>query len=207
MSAIRQHERSEYWDSIYRSRDRESVSWFQRTPATSLDLVLRNGRTPASVIDVGAGASTLVDHLLGAGVPDVTLLDVSAEALQRTSDRLGHDPRVHLVVSDVTSWAPDRTFETWHDRATLHFLTDPADRAAYADVAAAAVAPGGRAVIGTFAADGPDACSGLAVRTYTADELATVLGEHFELEHTTDEIHHTPAGDEQHFVWVVMRRR
>lgn len=159
------------------------------------------------MIDVGAGDSTLVDHLLAAGVEHVTLLDISKEALQRTSARLDHDPRVEVVVADITACTPSRRFAAWHDRATLHFLTDPTEVQAYARAAAAAVEPGGRAVIGTFSDDGPESCSGLRVRRYSTSELAAVFVHDFELDLTMHETHLTPAGVAQRFVWVVMTRR
>lgn len=199
-------ERRAHWDEVYRTREPSEVSWFQRQPSTSVELLLRDG-VPTSVIDIGAGDSTLVDHLLDAGVHGVTLLDVSAEALQRAWNRVGRDERVHLIEADITRWQPSRRFQAWHDRATLHFLADPAELAAYARAAAAAVEPRGRAVIGAFGADGPDSCSGLPVTRYTSAELAAVFAPDFELDHTTDEIHRTPSGVEQHFVWVVLTRR
>lgn len=205
MVAVRP-ERRVHWDDVYRTRAANELSWFQRQPGTSVELLLREGM-PTSVIDIGAGESTLVEHLLDAGVHDVTLLDISAEVLHRTWDRVGHDERVHLVVSDITSWQPTRRFHAWHDRATLHFLGDPAERAAYASAAAAGVEPGGHAVIGTFGTDGPDSCSGLPVTRCTAADLAALFTRDFALAHTTDEIHRTPGGVEQHFVWVVLTRR
>lgn len=196
-----------YWDEVYSSKRADEVSWFQREPVQSMDLLRRDGRLPASVIDVGAGESVLVDHLLDGGVEDVTLLDVSGEALQRTVERLGNPPSVRTVVADVTTWRPERQYAAWHDRAVLHFLTDEAERQAYARVAAAAVQPGGSAVIGVFACDGPDSCSGLPVQRFDVDGLVALLGDDFELERVGDEHHVTPWGSDQHFVWVAMRRR
>lgn len=199
--------RGDYWDAIYRARRAEEVSWYQRVPVMSLQMLFADGASPASVVDVGAGESRLVDHLLVAGVEEVTLLDVSQDAVRRTWERLGRDPRVHFVATDVTTWRPTEQFDAWHDRATFHFLTGADERAAYARTAAGAVVPGGRCIIGTFAADGPDACSGLSVQRHTADDIAAEFADAFDLEHTADEDHVTPGGAHQHFVWVVLRRR
>lgn len=196
----------EHWDSVYSGKRSEEVSWFQREPVRSMELLSAGGAWPRSVLDVGAGDSLLGDRLLAAGVEDLTLLDLSATALERALDRLGHPAGVRTVVTDVTTWQPDRTWEAWHDRAVLHFLVDDADRANYAQVATRAVEPGGRAVIGVFAPDGPESCSGLPVRRQSATEIAALLGGGFRLEQVTDERHLTPWGAVQHFTWVMLRR-
>jgi hypothetical protein len=133
--------------------------------------------------------------------------DVSEEALAALRRRLPDAPDVRCVVADVTTWEPDRTWEAWHDRAVFHFLVDPADRSAYAATAARAVAPGGIAVLGTFAPDGPERCSGLPTARYDADALAAELGDRFQLERSEREEHVTPSGAVQPFTWVVLRRR
>ncbi len=203
-----------HWDEVYRTKAVDSVSWYQPTASTSLRLLHLSaapGDRPGSVVDVGAGASTLVDGLLDAGVTDLTVLDVSAAALETTRRRLEERPAratgVRLVCCDVLDWRPGRTYDAWHDRAVLHFLTDPADRRRYVETATAAVAPGGVLVLGGFAPDGPTHCSGLPTVRRSAAELAGELAAGFDLEHAEREEHHTPGGDVQAFTWVRLRRR
>jgi SAM-dependent methyltransferase len=198
--------RDEHWDDVYRTKAHDEVSWFQTEPTTSLRLLLKHEPAPASVIDVGAGTSALPDALVAAGVGDVTVLDVSEAALATVSERLAAVPPEAFVVADVTAWTPPRTWAAWHDRAVFHFLTDAADRAAYVAAARAALGPGGFAVIATFAADGPEMCSGLPTARYDADALAAEFGDGFALEHAERELHRTPAGAGQAFTWVVLRR-
>ena len=193
----------EHWDGVYGSKDTREVSWFQPSAAVSARLVRRQ---PGSVVDVGAGASVLVDELLAAGRSDLTLLDVSGAALAETRRRLG--PRadeVAFVVGDVLDWDPGRTFDCWHDRAVFHFLTDPARQQRYVATAARAVRPGGVVVLGTFGPDGPTSCSGLPTARWAAEDLAGAFGDPFSLEHAETEAHYTPWGSEQQFTWVVLR--
>lgn len=198
--------RDEHWDDVYRTKALDEVSWFQAEPSTSLRLLLGTQPAPTSVIDVGAGASALADALVAAGVDDVTVLDVSEAALATVRERLADLPPDAFVVADITDWTPERTWDAWHDRAVFHFLTDPDDRAAYVAAARAALRPGAVAVIATFAADGPEMCSGLPTARYDADALAAELGDGFVLEHAEREVHRTPAGADQAFTWVVLRR-
>jgi rhodanese-related sulfurtransferase len=195
--------RAPHWDDVYRTRNLERVSWFQDNPATSLRLV---ESTPGSVIDAGAGTSTLVDHLLDAGRTDITVLDVSEAALALTRRRLGDAADgVTCEVADVVSWSPGRQYDVWHDRATFHFLTDPAHRRRYVDLVNDAVATNGVLVLGTFAEDGPTRCSSLPTARYSAADLAGLFSDRFTLEHEEREAHPTPAGDAQAFTWVTLR--
>lgn len=195
-----------HWEQVYAEKGREDVSWFEETPETSARLILADG-VPASVVDVGAGASTLPDVLLEAGVEHVTLVDLSLSALALTQARLDHlANRVDTVVGDVLAWTPDRTFEVWHDRAVFHFLTEESDRTAYGDVLRRALAPGGRVVVATFAEDGPEQCSGLPVCRYSVEDLAAELGEGFALVHAERVEHTTPWGTVQPFNALVLRR-
>ena len=131
---------ADHWDAVFASRDLDAVSWFEKTPAHSVELLRQQ---PGSVIDIGAGASRLPDALLAEGREDITLLDISQEALAVTRERLGSaDGRVAYVVSDVLAWEPSRTYDVWHDRAVFHFLTEPANQAAYVDLAARTLSPG-----------------------------------------------------------------
>lgn len=195
---------SEHWNAVYGTKSAHEVSWFQADPATPLRLLAAHAPVPASVVDVGTGASLLADRLMDGGWRDVTVLDVSEEALAVVRGRLGG--RVTAVVADVLRWSPERTFDAWHDRAVFHFLVDPADRDRYVAVAQAAVARDGVLVVGTFAADGPEQCSGLPTARYDAEELAALF-RGFVLEHAEREEHVTPWGATQPFTWVVLRRR
>lgn len=164
--------------------------------------------TDAAVIDVGGGASVLVDELLGAGFGDVTVLDVSESALGTARRRLGAAAHaVRWLATDLLAWSPSRRYSLWHDRAVFHFLVAEDQRVRYLEVLSEALAPGGHVVIATFAADGPLTCSGLPVRRYSPVELATELGAGFETVTTRREDHLTPAGAIQPFTWVLARRR
>lgn len=195
-----------HWDEVYGSTPLHAVSWFEARPETSLRLLAQTSPAGGPVVDVGAGASFLADALLDTGWSDVTVLDVSAEALDVVRERLaGRD--VSYVVTDVLAWQPDRGYAAWHDRAVLHVLTDVDDRRAYVDVAGAAVVPGGAAVLGVFAEDGPSQCSGLPTARHSAAALEELFAPSFVLEHAEREEHVTPAGVVQPFTWVVLRRR
>ena len=158
-------ERGEHWESIYSASPFSQVSWYEREPATSLRLIEEIAAGPsAAVIDIGAGASSLVDRLLAGGFRDVTVLDISRRALDEVRRRLGERALpVTFIVQDVLRWAPDRQYDIWHDRAVFHFLTEPSEREAYVDLAARSIRSGGVLVVATFAADGPTHCSGLPV--------------------------------------------
>lgn len=196
---------AEHWDGVWADRAGAAVSWYEPVPATSLRLI--GPPVPdGAVVDVGAGASTLVDHLLDAGWSHVTVVDVAGHALAEVRERLGEREGADLVVGDLLEWRPDRLYDVWHDRAVFHFLLDPADRARYVGSAAAALRPGGAVVLGTFAEDGPQACSGLPTARYGAAELAALFAPLLDLEHAERVEHRTPSGVVQPFTWVVLRR-
>lgn len=199
--------RQAHWDDVYRTKGETSVSWFQETPAPSLELMALVGATRRSaIIDIGGGASRLVDCLVSRGYEDVTVLDLSAAALTHARTRLGdRADRVAWIVADVTAWEPSRTYDVWHDRAAFHFLTEPADRAAYVDRLRRALRHGGHAIIGTFAPDGPEKCSGLPVARHDATSLATLLGTGFVLVDTRRHEHATPWGATQRFQFSTFR--
>lgn len=199
---------AEHWEEIYATRAIDEVSWYQREPATSIRLVEASApERSAAIVDVGSGASRLVDRLLADGYRVVTLVDVSIHALETVRARLGaSSDRVTFVASDVLDWAPQHQYDVWHDRATFHFLTDDRDRARYVDLAARAVQPGGALIIATFAADGPTHCSGLPVLRHEAKDLAAAFGAAFTLASSEREEHVTPAGVLQPFTWVVLHR-
>jgi SAM-dependent methyltransferase len=195
-----------HWDDVYGTKQVDSVSWFQSVPEVSLRLVTSVGQPSSAFIDVGAGASTLIDELADRGWTDLTVLDVSAEAIRVRAAAAG-GTKVEMIVSDVLLFELERAFDIWHDRAVLHFLTDPADVARYVEVATRAVLPGGHLVIGTFAQDGPTQCSGLPTVRYDAEALTAVFGDVFTLVHSEREEHRTPWDAVQPFTWVVLRRR
>lgn len=202
-------ERAAHWDGMYTRRGDTEVSWFAAEPVVSLELIDAAGADPLlPALDVGAGASRLVDGLLRRGFADVTALDVSDDGLAHTRARLGAAAdRVRWVVTDLLDWAPDRSLGLWHDRAVFHFLTDPADRARYRELLAAAMAPGGLVVVGAFAADGPEYCSGLPTVRYTCEGLAAALGAGLRVVASRREEHRTPAGAVQPFTWLALRAR
>ena len=201
-------DRKSHWQAVYTTKAEHEVSWFQENPAPSLELIdLLRPRPESAIVDIGGGVSRLVDSLLARGFHDVTVLDISAAALDATRARLGKQAsRVQWVVADVTKWSPARTFDVWHDRAAFHFLTDPADRSAYVSRMKQAIKPGGHAIIATFAIDGPEKCSGLPVHRYDAAGLAGELGEGFELLDSRRHDHSTPWKSSQPFQFCTFRR-
>jgi 2-polyprenyl-3-methyl-5-hydroxy-6-metoxy-1,4-benzoquinol methylase len=194
----------EHWEKVYQTKQPQAVSWFQVHATRSLELI-RSIETPldASIIDVGGGASTLVDDLLHDGFNQVTVLDLSDSALEVARHRLGvSGAGVSWLAGDIRNVnLPEHTYDIWHDRAVFHFLTDPADRAAYVRQVMKSVKQGGHVIVATFAPDGPEQCSGLPVARYDPNELHGEFGPAFELlEHTSEE-HKTPWGSVQNFVY------
>ena len=194
-------EREKHWQGIYGSKAPDAVSWYEREATTSLEMIEACGlQRDEAIVDVGAGASVLVDGLLAKGFYDVTLLDVSAAALAITKARVGD--RANYVAADVTAWKPERAYALWHDRAVFHFLTDEAARTQYKATLARALRDDGHAVIATFADDGPEKCSGLPVRRYSPDELAAELSPVLSIVESRRVVHVTPWGAEQRFVFA-----
>jgi ubiquinone/menaquinone biosynthesis C-methylase UbiE len=197
-----------HWESVYRTKRVDEVSWFQSTPSVSLELIGRAVPDPsARIIDVGGGASTLVDGLLQHGYADVTVLDVSDTALAKARARLGDSAsRVRWLSADaLTVELPDAQYDLWHDRAVFHFLVDSVDRDAYINQVRRAVRPGGHVLIATFAEDGPTTCSGLPVARYSADKLHAEFDGGFEFVESVREQHRTPSGSLQSFVYCLCR--
>lgn len=198
-----------HWQNIYQTKDERSVSWFQQKPSISLDLIRDSRLAPgASVIDVGGGTSSLADALLEAGY-SVTVLDISEAALSVAKSRLAdRASEVTWIATDVRTWEPAAaTYDLWHDRAAFHFLTAPEDRAAYIARLKQALRRGGSAIIGTFALDGPEKCSGLPVSRYSGESLAQTLGPDFEKIETRADDHQTPSGATQKFQFSRFRKR
>jgi SAM-dependent methyltransferase len=198
-----------HWETIYRTKDVHEVSWFQTEARRSLDLIARIcPDRSAPIIDVGAGASVLVDNLLTAGYENLSVLDLSEAALEISRARLGADSaRVKWIRADVLRvQLGDGAYGVWHDRAVFHFLTDAADRAAYVEQVRRAVRPGGYVLVATFAEDGPEFCSGLPVVRYSAEGLHSEFGTDFLLVRSEHEDHRTPGGGEQSFLYCLCRR-
>jgi len=200
--------RQAHWDAVYTARPEEALSWFEPEPAPSLALIAACNLCPhAKILDVGGGASRLVDALLDRGFDDLTVLDLSPAALARSQARLGDRARqVQWIAGDITTFAPTARYALWHDRAVFHFLTAAVDRAAYVDVLQRAVAPGGSVIVGTFAPDGPARCSGLDVARYDAPGIAAALGPSFALVESQTHDHPTPAGRVQRFTFARLVR-
>jgi SAM-dependent methyltransferase len=193
----------DHWENVYADRNPAEVSWYQSHPQYSLSLIEDTGiGKAASIIDVGGGASTLVDHLLETGYRDVTVFDIARSAIVQAQNRLGNRSQlVTWIEGDITSYSPGQEFDIWHDRAVFHFLTQERDRACYLEVLLKALKPSGQAIIATFSDCGPSQCSGLDVVRYSPETLRQALGQQLRLVETFTEEHHTPGGGLQQFVY------
>ena len=199
-----------HWDSTYKQCGSANVSWFRPHLDLSLGLIRHAAASSqAAIIDVGGGASTLVDDLLAAQYHDVTVLDISAAALAVAKQRLGAAASsVTWLDGDITQMdLPAGRYDVWHDRAVFHFLTSPADRERYVATVKRALRPGGHVIMATFASDGPEKCSGLPVARFDAGSLHAQFGGQFELLDSRREMHLTPTGKEQHFIYCFCRLR
>lgn len=200
-------DRQAHWERVYSTKGEREVSWFEDTPTLSVGLIRDAGvGKEAAIIDVGGGASRLVDCLLSDGQAHVTVLDLSASALEISKARCGQNDHASWIVGDATTWLPDRPYDLWHDRAAFHFLTAADDQNRYVSVLKKALRKGGVAIIGTFATDGPGKCSGLDVVRYDGDGLKAVFGSGFELMALQRHSHTTPSGSIQQFLFGVFRR-
>ena len=197
-----------HWTHVYVAKAPTTVSWYQETPEPSLRALERFGASPSSsLIDVGGGASNLIDALLEQGWQDLTVLDIAAPALEASKARLGaRAEKVSWEVADITDWRPRRKFDLWHDRAVFHFLTEPEQREAYRSALSRGVADGGLVITATFALDGPEKCSGLPVQRYDPVSLAAEIGDRFQLIDGWPEEHVAPWGARQSFNWCAFRR-
>ena len=198
----------QHWEKVYETKAPEDVSWFQIRPALSLKLIAATGLgKDQGIIDVGGGASALVDFLLDAGFTKPAVLDISAASLTHAQKRLGAKAgNVEWFAADVTEFYPPRRFNLWHDRAVFHFLTDKADRQKYVETLSRTLTADGHVIIATFATDGPSKCSGLDVARYDAPGLCAELGNEFRLVEQVDETHVTPWSTEQKFTYFRFAR-
>ena len=197
-----------HWEELYHSTSPGKVSWYQENPATSLDFIEKTGLPKeAPILDVGSGASTLVDQLLLRGYRNLALLDVSTRALLLTRQRLGGKATgVAWHHGDVTRYSLPEQYSLWHDRAAFHFLVEPSDRRAYVTSLRQGLRPQGHLILATFAVGGPTRCSGLDVTQYDTQKITTELGQDFRLIETLEELHQTPAGVEQLFSYFWFTR-
>ena len=198
----------EHWNSIYGRKGADQVSWYRPHLDRSLQFIAEARLSKhAAIIDVGGGASTLVDDLLAQGFENLTVLDLSEGAIAQSKARLG--PRalgVHWLVGDVTTMdLPEHGFDFWHDRAVFHFLTEDSDRTRYVAAVRHALKPGGHIVVATFGLEGPERCSGLPVVRYSPEGIHAQFGSQFAKTGSDDEVHHTPWGSEQEFVYCYCR--
>ncbi len=197
-----------HWEKIYTEKAPDAVSWYRRHLETSLALIEQAAASSsASVIDVGGGESTLVDDLLARGYQNITVLDISQTAIDANKKRLGEaSERVHWLVADIMKVDLEScAYDVWHDRAVFHFLTVTSDRVAYVRQVARAVKPGGHVIVSTFGPEGPAKCSGLDVIRYDAESLHNEFGVHFRLLRSSKELHHTPFGTIQQFLYCYCR--
>ena len=198
----------EHWESIYQTKEPNEVSWYQEKPETSLNLISETGiEKNAKIIDVGAGASELVDNLLALGFRNITALDVSLNALNESKKKLGDRANnVKWIVSDLREFETNERYDLWHDRAVLHFLTEEEDIKRYIELVRTYLKPKGYVIVSTFSVNGPKKCSGLDVKQYSEDSMKTLFTG-FEHIKSFEEEHLTPWGSSQIFIWGVFRKR
>lgn len=198
--------RKKHWETVYETKNPEQVSWTQEIPKTSLEFIHSFGlKKTARIIDIGGGDSKLVDYLLEAGFENISVLDISSKSLEKAKKRLGEKAnKVHWIVSDITEFEPNMTFDVWHDRATFHFLTTTDQIEKYMKIARKSVI--GYMTIGTFSQNGPKKCSGLDIKQYNEEELASVLKDGFDKMKCTTEDHLTPFGTTQNFLFCSFKR-
>jgi ubiquinone/menaquinone biosynthesis C-methylase UbiE len=198
-----------HWENVYKTKDIREVSWFQEHAVHSIELIKHTGVSlGAKIIDVGGGASTLVDDLLDLGYTEITVLDISGEALRRSQDRLGNRAsRVTWLELDISQAELNSNFyDVWHDRAVFHFLTRPDDRHRYVQAVSRSVKTGGHVIVASFGPAGPERCSGLEVVRYSPETMHDEFGSDFELVDSTTQTHHTPSGTDQEFIYCYCRK-
>lgn len=199
----------EHWQQVYETKNSEEVSWYQANPTISLELIEQAGLSKADpIIDIGGGASLLVDHLLRLGYSNLTVLDIAPRALELAKLRLGSRAEsIHWICEDMTEFHAEHGYSLWHDRAVFHFLVDQALRERYLHILRTVLVPGSHLVLATFGPEGPSRCSGLDVLRYSTEDVGALLGPTFQLRRKEIELHQTPAGGFQQFQygwWTVM---
>lgn len=197
-----------HWEKIYREKKTDQLSWYQRYAHLSRTLIESIASDKgAFIIDIGGGASVLVDDLMVAGYRNLTVLDLSEYALENSKKRLGEaaDTVIWKVANVLDAGLPDQAFDVWHDRAVFHFFISGEEQRRYIDGVRKALAPGGHVVIATFAENGPPSCSGMKIQRYSPQTLCAVFGDEFRLIHSVREVHLTPDGRPQDFIYGVFR--
>lgn len=198
-----------HWENIYATKDTQKVGWFQPRPALALSLIEELAIPKDSgIIDIGGGDSYLVDYLLADDYRNVTVLDISAKAIEKAKLRLGEkSEHPNWIISDIREFEPLRPYDLWHDRAAFHFLTAEADIRNYVETAKKGITENGFLIIGTFSEKGPTTCSGLPVRQYTLEELQQTFSPYFEIVKTFNIDHITPSGQSQNYSFCVLRKK
>ena len=201
--------RKKHWEEIYTTKELQDVSWYQMTPETSLQLINKLKLTKnASIIDIGGGDSLLVDHLLDLGYTDITVLDISQQAIDKAKKRLGErQTEVTWIVTDITDFTSQKCYDLWHDRAAFHFLTAQNDINTYASTLSQSIQGNGTAIIGTFSKSGPKKCSGIDIKQYSQNEFEMVFGETFSTKGFINVDHLTPTKKEQNFNFITLEKR
>jgi SAM-dependent methyltransferase len=196
-----------HWETVYETKNPDQVSWTQENPKTSLEFIHSFGlKKTAKIIDIGGGDSKLVDYLLDAGFENISVLDISATALEKAKKRLGEKAnKINWIASDITEFKPNMTFDIWHDRATFHFLTTPDQIKKYMSIARKSV--NGFLTIGTFSQDGPKKCSGLEIKQYNEQQLTSELKNGFNKIKCVTEDHLTPFSTKQNFLFCSFKRK
>ena len=201
-------DRKAHWETVYANKNSTEVSWYQQHPQYSLDLIRETCVDhSAHIIDIGGGASLLIDYMLEDGYQNLSVLDISHSAIEQAKLRLADlADKVTWIEHDITGFLSDETYDVWHDRAVFHFLTDTLDRSSYVHTMSRALKPGAHAIIATFALNGPEKCSGLDVQRYSPDTMIAVLGDSFEFVETINEEHVTPGGTKQNFLYCRFKK-
>jgi len=201
-------DRKKHWGDVYQDKSSSELSWYQKEPKLSLELIRStNAASNDAIIDIGAGTSVLVDYLKKEHYTNLTVLDISENAIAIAKKRLGKSAKsINWIVSDITKFDVFQKFSLWHDRALFHFLTDPSDRGIYVKALINAVRPEGHLIIATFAIGGPKKCSGLEIVQYDSEKMIAELGDNFKLVEERKEVHITPANKEQKFNFFLFRR-
>lgn len=200
--------RKEHWEHIYSTKQLDEVSWYQPTPKQSIDWITKEfPNKDAAIIDIGGGDSFLPDYLLDLGYTDISVLDISENAIERAKQRLGDKAlKVKWIIGDIVHFTPLHQYDGWHDRAAFHFLTDPQEVHTYKRLLESSLKPGGKAMIGTFSEKGPLKCSGVEVQQYSKDDFVRVFGDGFEVGDLKNIDHHTPFKTVQNFNFIELKR-
>ena len=199
-------EKKKHWENIYQTKNIDGVSWYQETPYESIELIKKFSTTDSDmIIDIGCGKSFLADNLLKLNYKNITLVDISLNALNEVKERL-NNKSLNFIETDVLNLKLERTFDIWHDRAVFHFITNKKSIEKYISLCNEYIGEGGKLIIGTFAEDGPIKCSGLEIKRYSVENLKELFKENFEFIEGFKKLHSTPFGTQQSFTFCVFRK-